>query len=615
MTTSLVAITCKAFKAFAGSASLVIEDFPCGLHLVRGRNRTNDRLGSNGAGKSTFFSDAVTWCLYGRTVGGLRTTDVQSWLTKTAPYAAVALRRGDPEPHTVARGPRASALTINGRVVGQADVDALVGLDYAAWCQAIIWGQGEPLFFDLAAGAKMELLSTTLGLERWERRAVAAGARARRLEDRRQGLEGEVRGLEAARDHARGALARARTALEEWAASLAARIKENEQTAALAAALAAALEAKQGEAALAADSAGTAAKVGRPLLEEARVELAESEEAVRREAGVARACAAELEEAAAHLAAFRDETCPTCGQAVGKKDARAHQKELRETITGLEKEIARADRAAKKNIDRARVLRKRLAENEAHNHALEATAEKAESELRILIRAQGEAQAKSWAAQDALQQNKAEENPHRAEMRAAREHLAKIKAQVTEKGEKVRRLAASIERAQFWARGFREIRLGIIDDILDDLRGTTAEVLDRLGLGDWIIDYQTERETKSGTTQRALAVIVRAPTAAEAVRWDAYSGGERQRLRLAGAMALSEVLLAHAGVSLDFRVLDEPTRGLSPEGVADLVEMLGSYAEAVKLKIFMIDHAAIEGGGFASTITIENGSDGATIKS
>ena len=138
-------------------------------------------------------------------------------------------------------------------------------------------------------------------------------------------------------------------------------------------------------------------------------------------------------------------------------------------------------------------------------------------------------------------------------------------------------------------------------------------MLDGLGLGDWSVDYATERETKSKTTQRALTTTVRSPSAPDGVRWEVYSGGERQRLRLAGALALSEVLLAHAGVSLDFRVLDEPTRGLSSEGVRDLVEVLGDYAERGGLKIFLIDHVAQEGASFSSMITVENSADGAEV--
>ena len=116
-------------------------------------------------------------------------------------------------------------MTIDGKQVGQADVDALVGLSYEMWCQAVVLGQGAPLFYDLAPRDKMTLLSDALGLERWERRADAASARARRLEDALKGLEGELGGLGTALDHAKNGLKTGREAAERWAGCQASKIK------------------------------------------------------------------------------------------------------------------------------------------------------------------------------------------------------------------------------------------------------------------------------------------------------------------------------------------------------------------------------------------------------
>src|SRR5678815_1215025 len=52
--------------------------FDPGLTFVRGRNKLEPLLGANGAGKSTIF-DALSWCLYGRTVENLRNPDVAPW--------------------------------------------------------------------------------------------------------------------------------------------------------------------------------------------------------------------------------------------------------------------------------------------------------------------------------------------------------------------------------------------------------------------------------------------------------------------------------------------------------------------------------------------------------
>lgn len=610
---SISAIEVEAFKGFVAPTVLRIANLPAGLHLVCGRNLTNDRLGSNGSGKSTFFSDAVTWCLYGRTVGGLRTTEIQSWLTKEPPRVAVALRQ-DKQEHVIVRGPKASALTIGGRTVGQEDVDALVGLDYMAWCQAVIWGQGMPLFFDLAPAAKMGLLSDALGLERWEQRAQAAGARSRRLDDRLRGVEGEVRGLEAAQEHAQDALEKAKDTSDVWVARRAAIVEETASAVRSARLRVDSLEERRGEAALAADSAGTAAKLLRPDVEAARAACARLQAEARTAEVLTGTAVGGLKRAEGDLAAFAERgACPTCGQPVAKMDAERHSDEIRARIAHLQKQIK--SRAAGRGIAaRARVFEERLHRDEPRLRELEEAERRADGDLRVLEHELATARAHAAAAQAELARVETEVNPHQQAAQEARAHLRAVKKELLEKEDLVQKLAASVERAQFWARGFRDIRLGVIDDIIRDLRETTAEVMDGLGLGDWTVEYTTERETKAGIVQSALTVVVRSPSAPAGVRWGAYSGGERQRLRLAGALALSEVLLAHAGAALDFRVMDEPTRGLSREGVQDLVELLRAYAEEAGLKIFYVDHSSEEGAVFTSTATVINAAGGARLE-
>lgn len=614
-TAELLEIEVEAFRCFAETASLSLKELPAGLHLVRGRNLTNDRLGSNGAGKSTFFSDAPTWCLSGRTVGGLRTTDLQSWLTKTRPRVALTIRRGEAE-HVVARGPRAADLTIDGRAASQEDVSDLVGVDYATWSQAVVWDQGAPQFFDLPPAAKMDLLSEALGLERWERRAQAAAARARRLEERRRAAEGELRGLATAREHAEAALSAAREAATTWGRDRAARAEAAAAAAVSARERAELIDGRRGEASMAADAAGLKVR-----------ERAMAETEARRAADAAQSAAdaivprvaelhARIKKERAQLAVLeaRRAACPTCGHALTAAEGAALARPLRASLASAERDHREAERRHGEMKKAAWRARDAATAREAEERAAEEDERHASGELRLLDRELGAARATSAAADEAQRAVESEENPHRAAAREARARIREVADQVKE-GEKLEaRLAASAERARFWARGFRDIRLEIIDVVLEDLRGTTAEALSGLGMGDWEVDYVTERETKSGTTQRALTALVRAPGTDSPVRWERiFGGGERQRLRLAGTAALSEVLLAHAGVAIDFRVLDEPTRGLSPEGVVDLVEMLGKYARSTGLRIFFIDHMAIDGAGFAGTNTVERSESGARL--
>lgn len=614
MNLSLIAIEVEAFKNFVECTTVDLSGLGPGLHFVRGINGTNDRMGSNGAGKSTLFSDATTWCLYGRTVGGLRTTDVRSWHVDQPARVAITLWSPSLE-YVIQRGPRASDLTINGKTVGQEDVDALVGVSYAAWAQAIVWGQGQPLFLDLAPRDKMALLSDALGLERWERRAEAAALRAKRLEDALRSLDGELRGLETTRDHAQAALEEAKAAADIWGKDQAARLVRLKEAVEAAAKAEAAAEDERGNVDLDAESVALAIGRVRPVVEAAHAELRELDEASARLLRDLADNQRVFKEVAIQTKSFTEEgVCPLCKQTVTKKDAAAHVRELSERSKKLKKELDQLVKAAHQAKVDATEAREALAEDATEFLSLEARERQLAAALLSMTRRAAETRSAHLAAATALAAAEEERNPHRDAASAAKVRLREVNAALKEGDEKATKLEASAERAQFWAKGFREVRLMVIDEVLEDLRETTATVLEGLGLGEWEVDYSTERENKSGTFTRALVATVRAPGAPEGVRWEVYSGGEGQRLRLASALALGEVLLGHAGVHADFRIMDEPTRGLSREGVRDLTEMLADYAEAAGLKILYIDHQSSDGLVFASTLTVASGPEGATVQ-
>jgi DNA repair exonuclease SbcCD ATPase subunit len=174
-------------------------------------------------------------------------------------------------------------------------------------------------------------------------------------------------------------------------------------------------------------------------------------------------------------------------------------------------------------------------------------------------------------------------------------------------------LTRAMERTKFWVKGFKDIRLLVIEEVLQELELTSNAMLAEVGLVDWRISYVIERETKAGTTSRGLNVSILSPKSRDAVKWESWSGGEGQRLRMVGALALSEVLLDHVGIQPDFEVLDEPTQHLSAEGVRDLCDFLAVRAEQLERRTFYIDHMAVESAQFSSTTTIEKDADGSHI--
>src|SRR5262245_4945175 len=180
-------LTIEAFKSI-DKLSLRLDQ-KAGLHFLKGINRVEPRLGSNGAGKSSIF-DALTWVLWGRTVRGLRSPDVQPWgRSKLKPFVGLSLSV-DGKVHKLAREGTQSFLD-DQPVAGEVVAD-LLEMNYDLFVNTVVLGQGQPLFFDLPPREKMQLFTDVLQLERWDRRSTFAGKRAGQVERELADISGRL---------------------------------------------------------------------------------------------------------------------------------------------------------------------------------------------------------------------------------------------------------------------------------------------------------------------------------------------------------------------------------------------------------------------------------------
>jgi len=288
--------------------------------------------------------------------------------------------------------------------------------------------------------------------------------------------------------------------------------------------------------------------------------------------------------------------CPTCGQALVRAGLTETRRSIAEQIKGLREATSGASELAR-TIE---VL-------DADTHSL-----KAELDAGTAWIAQLEAKRVGVAA--LMDQREEEPNPYHEQAQSLRKRLIKIKADLKEGKAAMGKLARKAERAKFWVKGFKDVRLHVIGEVLEELELATNAALDDVGLVGWSVHFDVEKETKSGTVQRGLNVLIGKPGLKERVRWESWSGGESQRLRIVGALALSEVLLSHAGVQTDLEILDEPAHFMAPEGVRDVTDMLAARADSLGKQTWYIDHMAIESSRFASVTTVVRDKEGARLE-
>ncbi len=169
---------------------------------------------------------------------------------------------------------------------------------------------------------------------------------------------------------------------------------------------------------------------------------------------------------------------------------------------------------------------------------------------------------------------------------------------------------------EYWVKAFKDIRLQEIATALEDLQIEANNSVAELGLSDWELHFQVDKETKAGTIQRGFDVLIRSPHNKQAVPWEAWSGGESQRLRLAATMGLSDLIRAHCGAGsiMNLEVWDEPTNGLSPKGTADLLQALADRAQRLGRVIWVVDHRAHAFGGFAGHALVTKTKRGSIIE-
>lgn len=555
----------QGFRSFSAAQTLDFSTMRPGLYHVTGRNEVEPELEANGAGKSSLF-EAIYWALYGKTSRNLKAGVVKNWNSEEKCGVILDMQTSS-GPVSLLRAWGPNALEISGESVGERPVDQpelerLIGMTPEAFLFAVYFAQFSPAFVDLAPSEQTAVFSSVLNLDLWERASASAKERTDKVEQELQQLreatariQGQAEEL-LSQDYSK--------AEKEW--------KNNHK---------AELQKAQG--------VSTRTQVALAESEKGVASYRKAKEAVDKQMLFVTEVSTEhrqLSQSAAKLSAQNITKCPTCGQPVNRQHIK---KELDRVMAELKhKDVELA--AANKDLDR---LQKRIPA------AYESEHRKAEHAFQ-------------YAAAD-LENIKRKINPYinlREEQEKRGEQLAK---QLDETEGKLHLEEKHSKATQYWIKGFKEIRLSLIRESLAQLMVEVNETLFQLGLQDWEIEFDIERETKSGSINRSFTIMIKAPHVKDVVPWGVWSGGESQRLRLAISMGFSNLICNRMGVQPNLEMWDEPSTWMSEAGIQDLLTVLAERAERQKKIILLADHRALDFGGFAGTISVAKGIYGSHV--
>jgi exonuclease SbcC len=321
------------------------------------------------------------------------------------------------------------------------------------------------------------------------------------------------------------------------------------------------------------------------------------------------AAASELGRARIWGNALAGSVCPTCRQKVDKLHLEKERKKLvkacEETTNEAQLKFRRATAAFnvadKALADLKRALRTKRDENVKRAEALQ----EADRAFKQLYRNMMEAADAADECEEAV-------NPYSGPWMLARTEAENIASDLAKTQKAIEDQLAMQAAMEFWVRGFKDIRLFVIEEALAQLELEVNGALHQLGLEDWSIEFSIEKENKSGSIKRGLTVLVNSPMNKEPVPWEAWSGGESQRLRLAGAVGVANLILSRRGVESNVEFWDEPSTWLSEEGIKD---MLAVFEQRGKQKeVWLADHRALDFGRFDKTVCVVKDESGSHIQ-
>ena len=622
----LLAIRVTNFRSFSAEQVFSFPDKP-GLYFMQGINRVEPRLGANGAGKSTIW-DALTWCLFDKTPKGLRAGDVNNWESGKGTKVELdfALADQDNVLWTITRTwkPNSWRLSHIAEMITDEEVVDLtkdpsnpiladLRLGFEPFLNSILTAQGQPMFLDLKHDAQAALFSDVMGLDRWLGYSSTASKKASSQDSVNRVLERKLADLD-------GRLSQIGKkdldlAVNEWEAKRRHDLDELETR----------YQKRLGDL----DQLKTktqdltdAAEDARLLLAQVRSpndELRDSLKQLDRELNDTRMLVSidtkdldRLTKVIEQLVS--DPHCPTCGQSISKGSSAGKIREHTSQRAKLQSTIDQQLKSIKRWEEKVKQLERDLRENE--DQELDAGIKhdqctSAMTDHRRAIQQLDDLLDRDEEEAEALE---AQVNPYEALQEQARYDLERIRS---EKKATQRLLDSGYHRhsvLSYWVRGFKEVRLQLIAEALNELEIEVNSCVETLGLSGWELKFQVDRETKGGSIQRGFSVLVRSPHNQLMVPWEAWSGGEAQRLRLACTMGLADLIRSRTGADLALEVWDEPTRELSSQGVDDLLQALATRAVAEDRQIFIVDHRTHNFGGFSGIVTVTKDKQGSTIK-
>lgn len=598
----------EGFKSFI-QKQLFVFDLNPGFYFVAGNNQVEPNLGSNGAGKSSLF-DALCWVLFGKTSTNLKAGNVVPWGHKTC---KVTLSFDN---HVLIRTQSPNTLTLDKQTITQEALEKGIGLDFTSFLYSILISQKGIKFFDLSPTEKMDVFSSIMEnvVEKWTKYSEDCKSNSEIISENiiitekdLSLIQGQVQGLRTDsleitikewEDQRLESIEKAEKMILEYQKE----VEDKNKTVQLLTKQIEKLTQKN-------DKVDTE-------VNEAQLHYTNSVQILSNKEAEIKVTQNDINHLQTELDKFKGmkNTCPYCGQQVTEQHINKETKKLRDAILlnrscvakstedlkSLQDKVYNDTKTVKNTTETLKKGQKDLQEATTNKRLLENTIQEYKKTLNTNTKA--------------YQELKEQVNPYLTIKEKNQRKIVFLNRRIMYLSLIINNLNQEKEILDFWKKGFKEIRLMVIEEAIKDLEIQINNNLQQLGLLDWEIVLDIERETKRGTTLGGFTVKVLSPYNTELVPFESWSGGEGQRLRLAGTLGLIDFIQDRKGIDWNIEIYDEPSQFLSEEGIEDLLENLNDRARSTQKIIFIVDQRSLHTRGeFSGMIEIVKDKDGSQI--
>lgn len=599
------------FRSFVGVHKWVLGQ-GAGLFRITGFSNDNTRLAENGAGKSSLL-DSISWCLYGKTTRGLRSTDVVNDDSSSC-SVCVNLDVGD-ENLTIKTVQNPNSLTVNGSIVDRESLAKRLGLNHDAFLYSVIIPQFGDQFLELTPSLKLNLFSQLQELEYWIEKSNQAHTQATEIETHISILLRERESFKGSIDSIQSIIKSLVQKESEWSEKQKSQWKHLQQLN---------MNAHQ----KIHTHENRIKELDKKLLfTNLRIKAHESELGKYNEE--IKGFDSELSEANKDLSLISyklsdlksDEArlkgvgsvCPTCNQEVNQDHLTSELKKAQKELKKLNHEKAEYNQVIEEIKQDRNNIKLEMSGTviQINQYILEKSntqenKDRLSNEIRYLNRETKETDLK-------LEQLKSQKNDFTDLIRSKKAELKDLISKINDKEAEIALLNEELAAVSFWVSGFKQLRLHIVEETLRSLEIEVNNCFEQLGLVNWTIEFDIERETKAGGISKGFNTFI-TNDKGHKTRIEKMSGGEGQRAILAGTLGLSNLIMERAGLINKSEFYDELSQHLADAGVDDMLACLKERAVSQNKQLWIIDHRSSSFSDFDGSMMVIRDEKGSRLQ-